>query len=177
MSFWSALFCLHVLCIVYKRCSLSGHGCVCLCLCVSVKTWPLCYLCPSAAVISAHPIHSLDNHRHYCHLSSMASPNHSYLQHTSSPRPLTSSISYLDRAESPGEPAAPAESVKKTLHPCRRSLCRLCVHYGAFDWVRNKSISFQSSYAVEVSRLDNIIMIIDMINYITVQLSLISYIM
>ncbi|KAG7327264.1 hypothetical protein KOW79_008870 [Hemibagrus wyckioides] len=59
------------------------------------------------AVISAHPIHSLDNHHHHYHLGSLASPTHNYLQHTSSPRALTSSISYLDRAESP-------ESVRNT---------------------------------------------------------------
>ncbi|KAK3533036.1 hypothetical protein QTP70_006611 [Hemibagrus guttatus] len=53
------------------------------------------------AVISAHPIHSLDNHLHHYHLGSLVSPTHNYLQHTSSPRALTSSISYLDRAELP----------------------------------------------------------------------------
>ncbi|XP_053094029.1 neogenin 1a isoform X3 [Pangasianodon hypophthalmus] len=62
---------------------------------------------PPQPVISAHPIHSLDNHHHHYHLGSLASPTHNYLQHTSSPRPLTSSISYLDRAESP-------ESVRNT---------------------------------------------------------------
>ncbi|KAM9461507.1 neogenin 1a isoform 2-T2 [Clarias gariepinus] len=59
---------------------------------------------PPQPVISAHPIHSLDNHHHHYHLGSLASPNHNYLQHSSSPRPLTSSISYLDRAESPDTP-------------------------------------------------------------------------
>ncbi|MCJ8737399.1 hypothetical protein PDJAM_G00023460 [Pangasius djambal] len=62
---------------------------------------------PPQPVISAHPIHSLDNHHHHYHLGSLASPTHNYLQQTSSPRPLTSSISYLDRAESP-------ESVRNT---------------------------------------------------------------
>ncbi|XP_060796902.1 neogenin 1a isoform X6 [Neoarius graeffei] len=62
---------------------------------------------PPQPVISAHPIHSLDNHHHHYHLSSLASPTHNYLQHTNSPRALTSSISYLDRAESP-------ESVRNT---------------------------------------------------------------
>ncbi|XP_027008899.2 neogenin 1a isoform X9 [Tachysurus fulvidraco] len=56
---------------------------------------------PPQPVISAHPIHSLDNHHHHYHLGSLASPTHNYLQHTGSPRPLASSISYLDRAESP----------------------------------------------------------------------------
>ncbi|XP_017333677.1 neogenin 1a isoform X3 [Ictalurus punctatus] len=62
---------------------------------------------PPQPVISAHPIHSLDNHHHHYHLGSLASPTHNYLQHASSPRPLTTSISYLDRAESP-------ESVRNT---------------------------------------------------------------
>ncbi|XP_060742501.1 neogenin 1a isoform X4 [Tachysurus vachellii] len=62
---------------------------------------------PPQPVISAHPIHSLDNHHHHYHLGSLASPTHNYLQHTGSPRPLASSISYLDRAESP-------ESVRNT---------------------------------------------------------------
>ncbi|KAF4082900.1 hypothetical protein AMELA_G00133910 [Ameiurus melas] len=62
---------------------------------------------PPQPVISAHPIHSLDNHHHHYHLGSLASLTHNYLQQASSPRPLTTSISYLDWAESP-------ESVRNT---------------------------------------------------------------
>ncbi|XP_051556039.1 neogenin-like isoform X4 [Myxocyprinus asiaticus] len=67
---------------------------------------------PPQPVISAHPIHSLDNHHHHYHLGSLASPTRSYLRHQSSSRP--SPISHLDRAES-------TESVRNTpsadLHP------------------------------------------------------------
>uniref|UniRef100_A0A8C1RD51 Neogenin 1a n=1 Tax=Cyprinus carpio TaxID=7962 RepID=A0A8C1RD51_CYPCA len=38
------------------------------------------------AVISAHPIHSLDNHHHHYHLGSLSSPTHSYLHHQNSTR-------------------------------------------------------------------------------------------
>ncbi|XP_062868575.1 neogenin 1a [Trichomycterus rosablanca] len=55
---------------------------------------------PPQPVISAHPIHSLDSHHHHYHLGSLASPNRSYLHHASSPRPIASSISHLDRADS-----------------------------------------------------------------------------
>ncbi|TSL68267.1 Neogenin [Bagarius yarrelli] len=78
---------------------------------------------PPQPVISAHPIHSLDNHHHHYHLGSLASPTHSYLQHASSPRPLASSIPYLDRAESPAaedEPSynPPTAHVRPT-HPLK----------------------------------------------------------
>ncbi|XP_036442958.1 neogenin 1a isoform X5 [Colossoma macropomum] len=59
------------------------------------------------AVISAHPIHSLDNHHHHYHLGSLASPTRSYLHHPSSSRALNTPISHLDRAES-------SESVRNT---------------------------------------------------------------
>ncbi|XP_043099959.1 neogenin 1a isoform X7 [Puntigrus tetrazona] len=66
------------------------------------------------AVISAHPIHSLDNHHHHYHLGSLASPTRSYLHHQSSTRSIATPISHLDRAES-------TESVRNTpsadLHP------------------------------------------------------------
>uniref|UniRef100_A0A8C2FJU4 Neogenin 1a n=1 Tax=Cyprinus carpio TaxID=7962 RepID=A0A8C2FJU4_CYPCA len=52
------------------------------------------------AVISAHPIHSLDNHHHHYHLGSLSSPTHSYLHHQNSTRSITTPISHLDRAES-----------------------------------------------------------------------------
>ncbi|XP_026124315.1 neogenin 1a isoform X8 [Carassius auratus] len=66
------------------------------------------------AVISAHPIHSLDNHHHHYHLGNLASPTRSYLHHQSSTRSIATPISHLDRAES-------TESVRNTpsvdLHP------------------------------------------------------------
>lgn len=65
----------------------------------------LYYLCAFAAVISAHPIHSLDNHHHHYHLGSLASPTRGYLHHQSSTRSIATPISHLDRAESTGESA------------------------------------------------------------------------
>ncbi|XP_057189438.1 neogenin 1a isoform X4 [Triplophysa rosa] len=69
---------------------------------------------PPQPVISAHPIHSLDNHHHHYHLGSLASPTRSYLHHQSSPRSIATPISHLDRADS-------TESVRNTpnadLHP------------------------------------------------------------
>ncbi|XP_016339461.1 neogenin-like isoform X7 [Sinocyclocheilus anshuiensis] len=59
------------------------------------------------AVISAHPIHSLDNHHHHYHLGSLASPTRSYLHHQSSTRSIATPISHLDRSES-------TESVRNT---------------------------------------------------------------
>uniref|UniRef100_A0A8C1LDL0 Neogenin 1a n=1 Tax=Cyprinus carpio TaxID=7962 RepID=A0A8C1LDL0_CYPCA len=68
------------------------------------------------AVISAHPIHSLDNHHHHYHLGNLASPTRSYLHHQSSARSTATPISHLDRAESTGE-----SSVRNTpsadMHP------------------------------------------------------------
>ncbi|XP_042616932.1 neogenin-like isoform X3 [Cyprinus carpio] len=55
---------------------------------------------PPQPVISAHPIHSLDNHHHHYHLGSLSSPTHSYLHHQNSTRSITTPISHLDRAES-----------------------------------------------------------------------------
>uniref|UniRef100_A0A8C1WIK6 Neogenin 1a n=1 Tax=Cyprinus carpio TaxID=7962 RepID=A0A8C1WIK6_CYPCA len=60
---------------------------------------------PPQPVISAHPIHSLDNHHHHYHLGNLASPTRSYLHHQSSARSITTPISHLDRAESTGESA------------------------------------------------------------------------
>ncbi|KAI1904386.1 hypothetical protein AGOR_G00005110 [Albula goreensis] len=62
---------------------------------------------PPQPVISAHPIHSLDNHHHHYHSSSLASPTRGYLHHQINPRPLATPISHLDRADS-------AESVRNT---------------------------------------------------------------
>lgn len=71
------------------------------CCFVSVKHFSV--LCSFAAVISAHPIHSLDNpHRHF-HSGSLASPTCSYLHHQASPWPLGPSVSHSDRANSTGE--------------------------------------------------------------------------
>uniref|UniRef100_A0A8C1LEV6 Neogenin 1a n=1 Tax=Cyprinus carpio TaxID=7962 RepID=A0A8C1LEV6_CYPCA len=60
---------------------------------------------PPQPVISAHPIHSLDNHHHHYHLGNLASPTRSYLHHQSSARSTATPISHLDRAESTGESA------------------------------------------------------------------------
>ncbi|XP_016339456.1 neogenin-like isoform X2 [Sinocyclocheilus anshuiensis] len=62
---------------------------------------------PPQPVISAHPIHSLDNHHHHYHLGSLASPTRSYLHHQSSTRSIATPISHLDRSES-------TESVRNT---------------------------------------------------------------
>ncbi|MGH0146542.1 UNVERIFIED_CONTAM: hypothetical protein FKN15_008340 [Acipenser sinensis] len=62
---------------------------------------------PPQPVISAHPIHSLDNPHHHYHCGSLASPAHSYPQHQLNPRPLANSISHIDRASS-------SESVRNT---------------------------------------------------------------
>ncbi|OBS82267.1 hypothetical protein A6R68_23746, partial [Neotoma lepida] len=51
-------------------------------------------------VISAHPIHSLDNPHHHFHSSSLASPARSHLYHPSSPWPIGTSMSLSDRANS-----------------------------------------------------------------------------
>ncbi|KAM8761721.1 neogenin 1a isoform 7-T7 [Acanthopagrus schlegelii] len=66
---------------------------------------------PPQPVISAHPIHSLDNHHHHYHMGSLVSPTRSYLYHQGSghPRPhaCASPISHLDRVDS-------TESVRNT---------------------------------------------------------------
>ncbi|XP_069561698.1 neogenin 1a isoform X3 [Brachyistius frenatus] len=66
---------------------------------------------PPQPVISAHPIHSLDNHHHHYHMGSLASPTRSYLYHHGGghPRPhaCATPISHLDRVDS-------AESVRNT---------------------------------------------------------------
>ncbi|XP_035379625.1 neogenin 1a isoform X3 [Electrophorus electricus] len=55
---------------------------------------------PPQPVISAHPIHSLDNHHHHYHVGSLASPTRSYLHYPAGSRALATPISHLDRAES-----------------------------------------------------------------------------
>ncbi|XP_074477892.1 neogenin 1a isoform X4 [Sebastes fasciatus] len=66
---------------------------------------------PPQPVISAHPIHSLDNHHHHYHMGSLASPTRSYLYHQGSghlrPHACASPISHLDRVDS-------EESVRNT---------------------------------------------------------------
>ncbi|XP_058521432.1 neogenin isoform X4 [Ochotona princeps] len=62
---------------------------------------------PPQPVISAHPIHSLDNPHHHFHSSSLASPARSHLYHPGSPWPVGTSMSLSDRANS-------TESVRNT---------------------------------------------------------------
>ncbi|XP_032555698.1 neogenin isoform X2 [Chiroxiphia lanceolata] len=62
---------------------------------------------PPQPVISAHPIHSLDNPHHHFHSGSLASPTRSYLHHQPSPWPLGTALSHSDRANS-------TESVRNT---------------------------------------------------------------
>ncbi|XP_008573392.1 PREDICTED: neogenin [Galeopterus variegatus] len=62
---------------------------------------------PPQPVISAHPIHSLDNTHHHFHSSSLASPARSHLYHPGSPWPVGTSMSLSDRANS-------TESVRNT---------------------------------------------------------------
>lgn len=77
------------------------EGVMYMCLCKHVKH--LSVLCSFTAVISAHPIHSLDNPHHHFHSSSLASPARSHLYHPSSPWPIGTSMSLSDRANSTGE--------------------------------------------------------------------------
>uniref|UniRef100_A0A3Q0S3T1 Neogenin 1 n=1 Tax=Amphilophus citrinellus TaxID=61819 RepID=A0A3Q0S3T1_AMPCI len=84
---------------------------------------------PPQPVISAHPIHSLDNHHHYYHMGSLSSPTRSYLYHQGSghPRPhtCTTPISHLDRVDSTesvrntpsSEPAPPATASSQASCP------------------------------------------------------------
>ncbi|XP_060115763.1 neogenin isoform X4 [Heteronotia binoei] len=62
---------------------------------------------PPQPVISAHPIHSLDNPHHHFHSGSLASPTCSYLHHQANPWPVGPSVSHSDRANS-------TESVRNT---------------------------------------------------------------
>lgn len=74
---------------------------ICVCLCKHVKHFSV--LCSFTAVISAHPIHSLDNPHHHFHSSSLASPARSHLYHPGSSWPIGTSMSLSDRANSTGE--------------------------------------------------------------------------
>ncbi|XP_014439235.1 neogenin isoform X3 [Tupaia chinensis] len=62
---------------------------------------------PPQPVISAHPIHPLDNPHHHFHSSSLASPARSHLYHPGSPWPAGTAMSLSDRANS-------TESVRNT---------------------------------------------------------------
>ncbi|XP_077173590.1 neogenin isoform X2 [Paroedura picta] len=62
---------------------------------------------PPQPVISAHPIHSLDNPHHHFHSGSLASPTCSYLHHQAAPWPVGPPVSHSDRANS-------TESVRNT---------------------------------------------------------------
>ncbi|XP_007478277.2 neogenin isoform X1 [Monodelphis domestica] len=62
---------------------------------------------PPQPVISAHPIHSLDNPHHHFHSSSLASPTRNHLHLQGSPWPIGTSLSHSDRANS-------TESVRNT---------------------------------------------------------------
>uniref|UniRef100_A0A8B9RLD7 Neogenin 1a n=1 Tax=Astyanax mexicanus TaxID=7994 RepID=A0A8B9RLD7_ASTMX len=84
----------------------------------------------SVSVISAHPIHSLDNHHHHYHLGSLASPTRSYLHHPSSSRALSTPISHLDRAESTGEPACSRGTQRE---PAARALQPVLYHSSAAE--------------------------------------------
>ncbi|XP_077447826.1 neogenin 1a isoform X12 [Stigmatopora argus] len=71
---------------------------------------------PPQPVISAHPIHSLDNHQHHYHMGSLASPTRSYLYHQGGGHPRSyacSPTSHLERVDS-------TESVRNT--PCSEPL-------------------------------------------------------
>ncbi|XP_061595284.1 neogenin 1a isoform X4 [Cololabis saira] len=65
---------------------------------------------PPQPVISAHPIHSLDNHHHHYHMGSLASPTRGYLYHQGSGHLRSHTctpLSHLDRVDS-------TESVRNT---------------------------------------------------------------
>uniref|UniRef100_A0A673ND77 Neogenin 1a n=1 Tax=Sinocyclocheilus rhinocerous TaxID=307959 RepID=A0A673ND77_9TELE len=82
-------------------------------------------------VISAHPIHSLDNHHHHYHLGSLASPTRSYLHHQSSTRSIATPISHLDRAESTAF-TTPIAHVRPT-HPLKSFAVPAIPAYPMYD--------------------------------------------
>uniref|UniRef100_A0A674N0J1 Neogenin 1b n=1 Tax=Takifugu rubripes TaxID=31033 RepID=A0A674N0J1_TAKRU len=91
---------------------------------VSVRPCPS----PFAAVISAHPIHSLDNHHHHYHMGSLASPTRSYFYHQGSchPRPHACATPiHLDRVDSTGETATCWTEEAQLSHSfiCRSFVC------------------------------------------------------
>uniref|UniRef100_A0AAY4E455 Contactin-3 n=1 Tax=Denticeps clupeoides TaxID=299321 RepID=A0AAY4E455_9TELE len=61
---------------------------------------------PPQPVISAHPIHSLDNHHHHYHMSGLSSLPRSYLQHQFSLRAQASALSQRDGGSAGGETEA-----------------------------------------------------------------------
>uniref|UniRef100_A0AAY4E4Q7 Contactin-3 n=1 Tax=Denticeps clupeoides TaxID=299321 RepID=A0AAY4E4Q7_9TELE len=63
---------------------------------------------PPQPVISAHPIHSLDNHHHHYHMSGLSSLPRSYLQHQFSLRAQASALSQRDGGSAGGETEGPA---------------------------------------------------------------------
>uniref|UniRef100_A0A3Q3SAI4 Neogenin n=1 Tax=Mastacembelus armatus TaxID=205130 RepID=A0A3Q3SAI4_9TELE len=65
---------------------------------------------PPQPVISAHPIHSLDNHHHHYHMGSLASPTRSYLYHPGSGHPRPHACSVRNTPSSEPLPAATASS-------------------------------------------------------------------
>lgn len=105
-------------------------------------------LCPSAAVISAHPIHSLDNHHHHYHMGSLASPTRSYLYHQGGgharPHTCATPISHLDRVDSSGRetPAGQPENGHSSLHSFAHSFIREPAHL-FFLYSFNASFSLQ----------------------------------
>ncbi|KAG8144954.1 hypothetical protein E2320_013350 [Naja naja] len=62
---------------------------------------------PPQPVVSAHPIHSLDNPHHHFHSGNLASPTCNYLHHQANLWPVGTSVSHSDRANS-------TESVRNT---------------------------------------------------------------
>lgn len=68
-------------------------------------------LCSFAAVVSAHPIHSLDNPHHHFHSGNLASPTCNYLHHQANLWPVGTSVSHSDRANSTGEKNDPFSEV------------------------------------------------------------------
>lgn len=91
-----------------KGCSAFLYVCMLVCM-LSVFS----VLCSFTAVISAHPIHSLDNPHHHFHSGSLASPTRSYLHHQVNPWPIGTSMSHSDRANSTGERWRPVAFIWK----------------------------------------------------------------
>lgn len=121
------------------------HLCACACLLVFVAGLTCACVCvrpsssPFAAVISAHPIHSLDNHHHHYHMGSLASPTRSYFYHPGSghPRPhaCATPISHLDRVDSSGERLPPAGRRRRSghvhpfvVHSCSAAIIAALLH-------------------------------------------------
>uniref|UniRef100_A0AAY4E3W9 Neogenin n=1 Tax=Denticeps clupeoides TaxID=299321 RepID=A0AAY4E3W9_9TELE len=71
---------------------------------------------PPQPVISAHPIHSLDNHHHHYHMSGLSSLPRSYLQHQFSLRAQASALSQRDGGSAGGETEGPPSYNPPTAH-------------------------------------------------------------